>query len=56
MSYDLYLPDTTLSLWKSLCVDSYSIRLPTEDVARSMTEGVCNLVGVTAGTGLPLLI
>lgn len=46
-----------LFLYTSLCIDSYSVRLPTDDVARTITEGVCNpLVGVTAGTGLPLLI
>lgn len=51
-------PDTTLCLYTSLlCIDSYSMKLPTDDVARSITEGVSNpLVGVTAGTGLPLKI
>lgn len=50
-----YLPDTVLCLYTSLCIDSYSVKLPTEVVVRTMTEGVSNpRVGVTAGTGLPL--
>lgn len=52
MSYDL--PETTLSLYVSLC-NSYSVTLPIDDVALSIVEGVSSpLVGVTATTGLPL--
>jgi len=49
-------PDTALCLYTSLlCIESYSVKLPADDVARSITEGVSiPLVGVTAGTGLPL--
>lgn len=52
MSYDL--PEDTLPLCVSLC-NSYSVTLPTDDVALSVAEGVSSpLVGVTATTGLPL--